>query len=171
MPWMTLPRIGMHMDALLTQQHGMVAWLEHTRAEVRCTLFFHLAPLSSFILSSPLFLFSLVSRCTSSTTLLPRPRFFPLVSSPCLASKPILLQRVPLPDCDPHHSLTWCAAFPLLSLSFLATPTHQQAAFGCEASPTWIAGMLAAAPEEDPVTKEQVAPPSNTSVFLMSVRT
>ena len=43
---MTLPRIGMHMDALLTQQHGMVAWLEHTRAEVRCTLFFHLAPLT-----------------------------------------------------------------------------------------------------------------------------
>ena len=53
MPHMTLPRIGMDMDALLTQQHGMVAWLEHLRAEVvRCTLFFHLA---SPLLFSPLF--------------------------------------------------------------------------------------------------------------------
>ena len=130
---MALPRIDMDMDALLTQQHGMVAWLEHMRAEVRCTLFFHLAPLLLFLpLLPPLFLFSLVSGCTSSTTLLFSP-FSPLVSSPCLALKPILFQRVPLPDCDPHHSLTWCAAFPLLSLSFLATPTHQQAAFGCEA--------------------------------------
>ena len=84
---MTLPRIGMDMDAhdnhpppLLTQQHGMVAWLEHMRAEVRCTLFFHLAPPSLLSPSLPPFPFWVHTQHHSS----PRPRFFPLVSSPCL---------------------------------------------------------------------------------------
>ena len=70
---------------LLTQQHGMVAWLEHMRAEVRCTRFSIVAPpLSSFSRSPlPPLLFSLVFGCAPSTTLLFSP-FFPLVSSPCL---------------------------------------------------------------------------------------
>ena len=147
----------------------MVAWLEHTRAEVRCTLFFHLAPpLSPFTPLLPLFLFSLVSRCTPSTTLL-LPPSYPPFSSPCL--------DFPQSCCSVCHCmiviLTTHSHGVLLppSLSSFPLPTHQQTALGCEASCTWIAGMPAAAPEEDPVTKEQVAPPSNTSVFLMSVRT
>ena len=109
----------------------------------------------------PIFLFSLASRCTRHTTLVPLPsppHFFSLPGFP-----PILLQRVPLHHCGPHHSPTWCAAPPALPLSFFPLPTHQQAALGCEASCTWIAGMLAAAPEEDPVTKEHTTPSSTTS--------
>ena len=50
-----------------------------------------------------------------------------------------------------------------LSLASFPLSTHQQAALGCEASCTWIAGMLAAAPAEDPVTKEHTTTSSNTS--------
>ena len=163
---MTLPRIGMDMDALLTQQHGMVAWLEHLRAEVvRCTLFFHLAsPLSLF----PIFLFSLVSGCTSSTTPL-----FP--HSPSVL---LLVWGFPQSCCSVCHTIIVILTTHLYDvllpppLSSFPLPTHQQAALGCEASCTWIAGMLAAAPEEDLVTKEHTILSSNTPPpFLMSVNT
>ena len=45
-----------------------------------------------------------------------------------------------------------------LSLASFPLSTLQQAALGCEASCTWIAGMLAAAPAEDLVTKEHTVP-------------
>ena len=145
---------------LLTQQHGMVAWLEHMRAEVRCTRFSIVAPPPLLFLplpSSPFaFLLGFWVRTqhhSSFLSLLP-PRFFPLSGV-----SPILVQRVPLRDCDPHRSHGVLLS-PSLFLSSFPLPTHQQTALGCEASRTWRAGMLAAAPEEDLVTKEQITPSS-----------
>ena len=165
---MTLPRIGMDMDALLTQQHGMVAWLEHLRAEVvRCTLFFHLASPLLFLplFFSPWFL-----------GVHPAPLF-----SPAPASSPSFLLLVWLRNqsyCSVCHCLiviltthSHGVLLPPPSLSSFPLPTHQQAALGCEASRTWRAGMLAAAPEEDLVTKEHTALPPTPPPFLMSVRT
>ena len=173
---MTLPRIGMDMDAhdnhpppLLTQQHGMVAWLEHMRAEVRCTRFSIVAPPSPL---SPAPLFPL---CFSPWFLgaHPAPLFFSLPSSPSFL---LLVWFSPQSCCSVCHCviviLTTHSHDVLLPppLSSFPLPTHQQTALGCEASCTRRAGMLAA-PEEDLLTKEHTALPPTPPPFLMSVRT
>ena len=94
----------------------------------------------------------------------------PLVSSPCLVSPQSYCSvchcMVVILTTRPHGVLL----FPL-SLSSFPLPTHQQAALGCDASPTWRAGMLAAPPEEDLVTKEHTALPPTPPPFLMFMRT
>ena len=116
----------------------------------------------------PLFSFSPWFLGAFSTTLLPAPASSLLVPFPCLVFPQFCCSvchcLIVILTTHPHDVL-------LPPLSPFPLPTHQQAAFGCEASPTWIAGMLAAAPEEDPVTKEHTTLSSNTFPFLMSVRT
>ena len=131
---MTLPRIDMHMDAHNnhhphhSSRNSMAWWHGWSTGRQRWDAPCFPSWPPPFPPLPPIFLFSLASRCTRHTTLVPLPsppRFFSLPGFP-----PILLQRVPLHGCDPHHSPTWCAAFPPLSL-LLPTPNTPA---GC----TWV---------------------------------
>ena len=143
MPWMTLPRIGMHMDAhnnhppstphATAAWHGGMGGAQAGRGEMHP--FFHRAPPLLFLPSSPLFpifLFSLVSGCAPSTTLLPSPASSPLVSSPCLV--------FPQSCCSVRHCiiviLTTHSHNVLLPPSSLLFPTPNTPA-GC----TWMRGL------------------------------
>ena len=148
-----------------TAWHGGMAGAHAGRGEMH-PVFPSCPPHSTFPLSSPLFLFSLVSGCTPSTTLLPlhAPSFL------------LLVWFSPQSCCSVCHCviviLTTHSHDVLLPppLSSFPLPTHQQTALGCEASCTRRAGMLAA-PEEDLLTKEHTALPPTPPPFLMSVRT
>ena len=118
--------------------------------------FFPLPPLS------PLLLFFLASGCTRHTplppSLLPSSFLLPVwFAQPCCSVCHCLIVILTTHS----HNAAFSPSLPLSS-SF-PLPTRQQAALGCEASPTWRAGVLAASLEADLVTKEHTILSSNTS--------